>query len=330
MKKTILFVLLLSVNLSVFAQDKVKFKAIIENSNGELLIIRDNKNAIVAEIKSTDKKNFKANFVATKGFYMLFDGAEYAKMYLLPGFDLTMNLDAKQFDETIKFKGKGALENNLLAKFTLDEEAFENNINSFSKDQFYQGLKAFSDNNMQNLNNEKLDKTFVEYMKQNSQQTSNGFKMVYENARKAKEIEGKPAPSFDYDNVKGGKTTLESLKGKYVYIDVWATWCGPCRREIPFLKTVEEKFHGKNIEFVSISVDVEKDREKWKTFVIEKQLGGIQLFADKDWSSDFIRTLGINSIPRFILIDPNGNIIKADAPRPSMPELTTIFTELLK
>ena len=146
----------------------------------------------------------------------------------------------------------------------------------------------------------------------------------------AKKIEGIASPSFDYENHKGGKTKLEDLRGKYVYIDVWATWCGPCRPEIPHLKKVEEKYHGKNIEFVSISVDVDKDHEKWKKFVTEKQLGGIQLFADKNWNSDFIKAFGIDSIPRFLLIDPNGKVIKADAARPSSPQLTELLDSLLK
>jgi alkyl hydroperoxide reductase subunit AhpC len=93
---------------------------------------------------------------------------------------------------------------------------------------------------------------------------------------------------------------------------------------------VEEKYHGKNIEFVSISVDVDKDHEKWQKFVTEKELGGIQLFADKNWNSDFIKAFGINSIPRFLLIDPTGKVVKADAARPSSEELTKLLDTLLK
>ncbi|GAA4289431.1 TlpA family protein disulfide reductase [Aestuariibaculum suncheonense] len=141
--------------------------------------------------------------------------------------------------------------------------------------------------------------------------------------------EGKPSPSFsDYVNYEGGKTSLADLKGKYVYIDVWATWCGPCKREIPFLKEVEEKFHDKNIEFVSISIDQQKDFEKWKAMVAEKELKGVQLFADNDWKSSFVQDYQINGIPRFILIDPNGNIVNSNAPRPSSPALTELFTSL--
>lgn len=139
---------------------------------------------------------------------------------------------------------------------------------------------------------------------------------------------GTLSPAFDYENHKGGKTALESLKGKYVYIDVWATWCGPCLRELPALQQVEEQYKDKNIQFVSISVDTKKDYDKWKKMVTDKQMGGIQLMADNDWNSKFAVDYAIVSIPRFILIDPDGKIVSADAPRPSDPELVKLFTNL--
>ena len=140
---------------------------------------------------------------------------------------------------------------------------------------------------------------------------------------------GQPSPKFvDYENYAGGTTSLDDLKGKYVYVDVWATWCGPCKREIPFLKDIEKKYHGKNIEFVSISVDRAKDHDKWLAMVKEKELKGIQLFSDKDWESDFVTGYLIKGIPRFILIDPNGTIVNSNAPRPSEDKLIDIFNEL--
>ncbi|WP_431243701.1 TlpA family protein disulfide reductase [Flavobacterium sp. P21] len=151
----------------------------------------------------------------------------------------------------------------------------------------------------------------------------------YERVAKAKSLIGKPSPEFDYENFKGGKTKLADLKGKYVYIDLWATWCAPCRAEIPYLQKVEEKYHGKNIEFVSISIDKAKDNEKWKKFVVDKNLGGVQLFADKDWTSEFVVNYGVTGIPRFILIDPQGNIVNSDAPRPSDPKLVEQLNALL-
>ena len=140
---------------------------------------------------------------------------------------------------------------------------------------------------------------------------------------------GELSPKFvNYENFKGGTTSLDDLNGKYVYIDVWATWCGPCKREIPSLKKIEKQYHGKNIEFVSISVDVEKDHGAWKKMIVEKELGGIQLYADKSWNSNFITDYSIKGIPRFILIDPAGKIITPNAPRPSSPKLVDLFTNL--
>lgn len=140
---------------------------------------------------------------------------------------------------------------------------------------------------------------------------------------------GMPSPVFtNYENHKGGETSLEDLRGKYVYVDVWATWCGPCKREIPYLKEIETKYEGKNIEFVSTSIDRAQDHEAWRQMVIDKELKGIQLFADNDWQSEFVKGYAIEGIPRFILIDPNGNIVSADAPRPSDPKLVDLFNEL--
>lgn len=147
--------------------------------------------------------------------------------------------------------------------------------------------------------------------------------------RISKLFKGQPAPKFDYVNYAGGKTSMDDLGGKYVYFDIWATWCGPCIREIPYLKEVEEKYHDANVQFVSVSIDRQDDFEKWKTFIKEKDLGGIQLYADGDWKSSIITDYAIDGIPRFILVDPNGKIVSADAPRPSNPALIELLDSLV-
>ncbi|WP_282135773.1 TlpA family protein disulfide reductase [Seonamhaeicola maritimus] len=141
--------------------------------------------------------------------------------------------------------------------------------------------------------------------------------------------EGQPSPEFvNYENYAGGTTSLDDLKGKYVYIDVWATWCGPCKYEIPFLQKVEEQYHDKNIHFVSLSVDKQEDKDKWKSMIAEKELGGIQIISDNDFNTDFVNNYKIRGIPQFILIDPQGNIVQANAPRPSDEKLIDLFNEL--
>jgi len=158
---------------------------------------------------------------------------------------------------------------------------------------------------------------------ENNKQITNSYKKLKTVSK------GQPSPKFkNYENFAGGTTSLDDLKGKFVYVDVWATWCGPCKREIPYLKELEGKYRGKKIEFVSISVDKSADHDKWQKMVKEKELKGIQLFSDKDWDSDFVKEYLIKGIPRFILIDPNGNIVNSNAPRPSDSKLIDLFNEL--
>ncbi len=149
----------------------------------------------------------------------------------------------------------------------------------------------------------------------------------YENLKKIQI--GEPSPKFEnYENYAGGTTSLDDLKGKYVYIDVWATWCGPCLAQIPALKETEKSYHNKNIQFLSISLDKPNDYEKWRTMIKDKELGGVQLLADKDFESRFIKDYVIRGIPKFILLDPEGNIVKANAPRPSDIALIELFDKL--
>ncbi len=140
--------------------------------------------------------------------------------------------------------------------------------------------------------------------------------------------QGKPSPKFVYKTIRGKELKLEDLKGKLVYIDVWATWCGPCKVEFPYLKKLEKAYHRKPIYFVSVSVD--ESKSAWEKMVKDKKLGGIQLHADEAWQSDFVQAYKINGIPRFILLDKQGNIISADAPRPSSDEIKPLLNEWLK
>lgn len=181
-----------------------------------------------------------------------------------------------------------------------------------------------------NIENTIYKNTYNEFISiTNDPKIKESLTFNYNNANNFSALQtGEPSPTFNYENQKGGKTSLESLKGKYIYIDVWATWCGPCIKEIPFLEKVEKQFQGKNILFVSISIDNSKDREKWSNFVNKKQMNGIQLLADKGFDSKFVKEYNMQSIPRFIIIDSNGNIVNANAPRPSDPKLIELLSSL--
>ncbi|WP_298305023.1 TlpA disulfide reductase family protein [Flavobacterium sp.] len=325
-----LFALVLS-NIS-FAQDNVvKFEADVAHRNGDILFIKNNR-IIVKEIKVEGDGHFSSSFEIKEGMYQLFDGAEYTELFLKNGFDLKMKMDAQNFDESIVYSGKGAAENNYLAQKILSESKFdaESLFAAKTMEEFTAKITEKQKADIAKLDAAKLDANFVALQKKAMETEMFQMKMYFGEKLKQQKLNNTQAPSFDYENHAGGKTKLEDLRGKYVYIDVWATWCGPCRAEIPSLKKIEEKYHDKKIAFVSISVDEQKDYEKWKKFVVEKQLGGIQLYADKNWMSDFIKAFGINSIPRFILIDPTGKVVNADADRPSNPKLQEQLDALLK
>jgi len=336
MKKVFLLGLFLGHSILSVAQTKnyVSFQAEIANKNGDFISIQDN-SKVYKKIKVNKDGIFKDTLHIKEGLYQMFDGVEFTELYLKSGYDLTLKMDAKMFDESIVYSGVGSAENNFLAQAVLSGSSLGlNKLIEMNEADFMVAIDNKTKSDLAKLESSNLDVNFIALQKNNIERSRAGMTAFYKD-RKAKlllnnALNNSMASPFDYLNFKGGNTKLSDFNGKYVYIDVWATWCGPCIAEIPFLKKVEEKYEGKNIAFVSISVDVQKDFEKWKKFVKDKQLGGIQLFADKNWNSDFIKSFGINSIPRFILIDPSGKVVSADAARPSDSKLSEQLDALLK
>ncbi|SMO76876.1 TlpA family protein disulfide reductase [Solitalea koreensis] len=130
---------------------------------------------------------------------------------------------------------------------------------------------------------------------------------------------GKSAYDFTLPDVNGKMVSMKEFKGKVVLVDVWATWCGPCKAQMPFLKEVEELYKGNdNIAFVGISLDAAKDKQKWMNMILEKQLEGVQLLDD--FGRTFGRKYKIAAIPRFLLIDKNGNWAEVRCPLPENKE----------
>lgn len=148
----------------------------------------------------------------------------------------------------------------------------------------------------------------------------------YERAREKWDITsaGKPSPDFEAVDIDGNVRTLADFRGKYLYIDVWATWCVPCRQEIPHLKALEEKYKDARITFLSLSVD--RDKDKWEKRVKEGDMSGNQLYLGPD--SPFVTAYQISGIPRFIIIDKEGNIVDKDAQRPSDEYISVVIDAL--
>ena len=141
---------------------------------------------------------------------------------------------------------------------------------------------------------------------------------------------GQPFPALpaltDLNN-KEVKYEQLPLKGKLLFIDIWATYCPDCRKELPALEVLQQTYKGQPITFVSISVD--RDKEAWKAMVKEKKLRGIHLYASSETKELFKELYDLRSIPRYMLIDEKGNIINANLPMPSDKNLKELIIATL-
>ena len=419
----------------------VKFSGLITNPASESVILSKGDQKI--EILTDSEGKFDTIIQLTEAStYNLRHGRESTKVHLAPNTDLHLQLDAREFDESIVYSGSGAEVSNFYAKkflqreqntaspkelFMLDEDAFINILNTlktrnvdflnntsglpddimaqekasieyenllklaeyemahqyfsknsefkasekitsqlasvnldddalFKSDEIYARLVtsivanqdiADSFTSLSDITSNDIKESILQNLKYELRPGIDNLDFVYEGLMShtndddlKKELTdsydkckvlapGNPSPTFDYEDRNGNSVSLDDLKGKNVYVDVWATWCGPCLAEVPSLKELEKEYRNKNIEFVSLSIDRQKDKDTWLNMIEEKQLKGTQLMADKDWSSDFVRAYNIKGIPRFILIDDQGKIVSPDAPRPSMAsDLETMLSGL--
>ena len=309
----------------------------LENNKDSMITITG-RTGILKRIKINADGTFKDSLKVEKADIYTFETstANKAPIYLKNGFNLYLDGDADKFISSFQFSGEGASNSNFITAqilkiqnmgnpqtiLNLDKEAFEKKVLS---------LKKEHDSLLSSFKN--IDSALVTLVNQQTNQLITYLESNY--ANNLNMAKGNPSPKFfDYIDAKGGKKSLDSFKGKYVYIDIWATWCGPCIREIPSLQKLEKEYHNKNITFVSISTDEsvrsggswEAAEKKWRDFVKNRELSGVQLWSGQDFS--FQQAYQINAIPRFLLIDPNGNIVSANAPRPSDPNLKTLFTSL--
>ena len=318
-------------------KDYVTISGKITNKNSDSLVIR--KSPYSKTIKVREDGTFKDTLKVEPGVYTLYDGTEATSIYLRNGFEMEVSLDTKMFDETVSYSGTGAQHSNFLAeKAVLTESLFDLDeliaMDSLSREEKFQSIEKELIDFHEAAS--EIDTMVVNASMKRAEGTLKAFRRYLDAdlALKQELPEGSVSPTFvDYENFNGKTTSLKDLQGSYVYIDVWATWCGPCKVEIPSLKKLEKEFHDKNISFVSISIDdakrhggsMERAHEKWEKMVEEEELGGIQLFAPDGWKSEFIQAYKIYGIPRFILVDPEGKIVSASAPRPSSERLLELF-----
>lgn len=144
-----------------------------------------------------------------------------------------------------------------------------------------------------------------------------------------KMAKGQPAADFIAQDLNGKNIRLSDYKGKMVVVDIWATWCGPCLQESPYFEKYAIKYkNNPNIVFVALSID--KNKDSWYVKAKSKTESVVQLHLSKEEEPNFTKNYNMESIPRFMLIDKNGNFIDANMLRPSLTQFKLFINEQLK
>lgn len=123
------------------------------------------------------------------------------------------------------------------------------------------------------------------------------------------------------------KSILKQYKGKVVYLDFWASWCGPCKKEMPYSQDLQESFNGQDVVFLYLSVD--RNGQSWLNMIDKLQITGEHYRANSNVHQQLNDQFNVRSIPRYVLIDKKGNVVSDNALRPSNPAVIEEIKKLL-
>lgn len=141
--------------------------------------------------------------------------------------------------------------------------------------------------------------------------------------------EGKKAPPFSLKDTYGAIITPESFKGKVLYIDVWATWCKHCLEEHKSFNQLIDRFKDYKNDIAFIGVSIDETEVLWKKTLRKRFLKGTQVIAENGGASQIVSDYNIGSYPHYILIDKDGNLVNANAPKPNSKEIKEVLSSLL-
>lgn len=328
------------VNLPV--KDYVTVFGIIKNKISDSISIYQSNSYqkyIAINSKGEFKDTIKVKEPAVFGFY---DGKNGSFLFLENDKDLELNYNAESFDKTATFSGDNAKNSQfLLDKFIIEEDLFNYfTLSDLSKEELNIELKKIS-KELTNFysKDQSIDSILVNHSNKSLKSTIKSYRTFIEEKINLKHElpKGRPSPTFEnYENSNGTTTSLKDFKGKYVYINFWASWCMPCENEYKPLKELIKTYKDRNIEFVSISIDdghsynnsIVEAKKAWLNKINEFDLKNTQLIIPKGKATQFIRDYRITGIPIYILIDPDGNIVTPYAPNPSNKALPKLLKTL--
>ncbi len=129
------------------------------------------------------------------------------------------------------------------------------------------------------------------------------------------------------DNYHSLQEVIANHKGKVVYLDIWASWCGPCKAEMPASHKLQEKYKDKDVEFIYVSID--RNNKAWETSTQQFQLNENSYLARNYPKAKLFQTNNVSSIPRYMLFDKNGRLVDSNASRPSSTRISEVIDAFL-
>lgn len=206
-------------------------------------------------------------------------------------------------------------------QFAILQDAFTNQdvINTFADNSIIEALQQAPDN---------MDKLLAQYKAVSTNKEgwakADSVYAHYHNMKK-----GMPAVDFTFSDRNGKQYSLKDFRGKALYIDVWATWCGPCCAEIPYMEKLTKRWkNDKRIAMISISFD--SSSKPWLKKLAADKPKWPQYICPENFNSKLCREYSIDAIPRFLLFDKDGKILSLDAPRPSDENIDAYLNDNLK
>jgi peroxiredoxin len=326
MKKILLTLLLFNFSLlGLFAQNELTIKGVLTNNQGfdkvyleDIIRQTDLDSAIIDE---SGNFNFKSNIEKSDFYKFRFSQEYYLLLVLNPGEKIEIEVDlANMYEPKISGSKNTELVYSTFTKMKeFDEKQKQlvdqiekektdyirtfilNNLNSLSSLFFIESLSMEEDKDVYQKLDEALYKLYPDnYMVKNLHDKVKSVSLL---------AIGSEAPEIDLPGVDGKNIKLSSLRGKYVLIDFWAAWCGPCRRESPNMVEVYKKYNKKGFEIYSVSLD--KSKDAWTAAIEKDKLGAWAHVSDlKYWNSVAAKEYGVDGIPFTVLLDKEGKIIE--------------------
>lgn len=263
----------------------------------------------------------------------------------------TINITIKRKDMQVTFL-EGSAAHEVFRKLIISQEPLQQFAGQLSQEYNKPNPKTDSLNAVMNQVNDELKKNFFKFLTENNSTEVSAF-VVYSAITNDKNLNiatadtmfgiltgkartsfygneldkmlsklratevGYMAPDFTLPDSTGKKNyTLSSFRGKYVLIDFWASWCGPCKQEIPYLKQAYTAFHGKGFEIISVSLDDKKPN--WLSALNQFQMPWIHISDVKGFNSKVNELYYVPSIPKTLLLDKTGKIIAKDLRGPAL------------